>query len=254
MNAVLLPSSYGRQGTSQFLTSFVINNTLAIDAGSLGFQEDLQFQCGVRHVFLTHGHVDHIASLPIFLETVYSPESAPPIIYSLPETWDAIQRHMFNDLLYPDFIRISAEGHPILEWQALTPLQPVSAANLRVTPIPVHHPIPTVGYLVEDEHAAIAFITDTGPSDEIWRECASRPNLRAVFLECAFPTSLHWLADRAGHMSTDQMPAELAKLTRGVPVYAIHIKPHFRVKILDELKDLHVIDLHVCEPGKTYQF
>jgi cAMP phosphodiesterase len=254
MNVVMLPSGLGRQGTSQFLTSFVIDNTVTIDAGSLGFQEDLGFQRGVRHIFLTHAHVDHIASLPIFLETVYSPENVPPTIYSLPETWDAIHRHMFNDLLYPDFIRISAEGHPILQWQALTPFRTVTAANLRMTPIPVHHPILTVGYLIEDDHSAIAFVTDTGPSDDIWRECANRPNLRAVFLECAFPTSLHWLADRAGHMSTDQMPAELAKIARDVPVYAIHIKPHLKDRILDELKELHGLNLQICEPGKTYQF
>jgi cAMP phosphodiesterase len=254
MNAVMLPSAHGRNGTAQFLTSFVINNTVAIDAGSLGFQEDLQFQRSVRHIFLTHAHIDHIASLPIYLETVHSPDNSPPMIYSLPETWDAIQRHVFNDLLYPDFIRISAEGHPILQWQALTPCRPVTAANLRMTPIPVHHPIPTVGYLIEDEHSVIAFVTDTGPSDEIWRECANRSNLRAVFLECAFPTSLHWLADRAGHLSTDQMTSELAKLARNVPVYAIHMKPQYRGEILDELKELHSVNLQICDPGRTYQF
>ena len=254
MNVVMLPSGHGPEGVSQFLTSFVIDGTVAIDAGSLGFQEELQFQRGVRDVFLTHAHVDHIASLPIFLETVYSPTGTPPTIYSLPETWDAIHRHIFNDVLYPDFIRLSAEGHLILRWQALTPCQPVAAAHLRLTPIAVHHAITTVGYIIEDDKSAIAFVTDTGPSTEIWRKCAKTPNLRAVFLECAFPTSLHWLADRAGHMSADQMPAELAKIGRDVPVYTIHIKPNFRPKILEELIELGAANLHICEPGKAYQF
>jgi cAMP phosphodiesterase len=254
MNAVMLPSGHGRHGTLQFLTSFVVNNSVAIDAGSIGFQEDLQFQRGVRHLFLTHAHVDHIASLPIYLETLYSPDIPPPTIHSLPETWDAIHRHMFNDVLYPDFIRMSAEGYPLLAWQALTPGQPVTAAGLRLTPIPVHHPIPTVGYVIEDDKSAIVFASDTGPSDEIWRECAKRPNLRAVFLECAFPSSLHWLADRSGHLSTDLISAELEKIARDVPVYTIHLKPHLRPKIVDELTELHAANLHICEPGKVYQF
>ncbi|HEV3142929.1 MAG TPA: MBL fold metallo-hydrolase, partial [Gemmataceae bacterium] len=177
-----------------------------------------------------------------------------PKIYSLPETWEAIHRHMFNDELYPDFIRISAEGRPIVEWQALVPGQPVTAAGLRCTPIPVRHPVPTVSYLIEDDQSAIAFVTDTGPSDAIWHECAKRPNLRAVFLECAFPTSLHWLADLAGHMCPELIPAELAKIAGEIPFYMIHIKPHHRPEIIQELGELHSLNLKICEPGKTYQF
>jgi ribonuclease BN (tRNA processing enzyme) len=254
MNAVMLPSGHGREGNSQFLTSFVLNDAVAIDAGSLGFQEDLNFQRGIRHVFLTHSHVDHIASLPIFLESAYMLNVPPPRIFSLPETREAIHRHIFNDLLYPDFIRLSAEGYHILEWQGLAPGQAVSVAGLRLTPIPVCHPIPTVGYLVEDDHSTIAFVTDTGPSSDIWQECAKRANLRAVFLECAFPNSLHWLADRAGHMCTELIPAELAKFAGDVPVYMIHIKPHHRPEIIDELRHLHALNLKICEPGKIYQF
>jgi len=254
MNAVMLPSGHGCHGIMQFLTSFVINKAIAIDAGSIGFQEDLEFQSGVRHLFLTHAHVDHIASLPIYLESVYSVTNSPPTIYSLPETWEAIHRHMFNDMLYPDFIRISAEGHPILAWQELIPGKPVAVAGLRLTPVPVNHLIPTLGYIIEDDRSAIAFATDTGPSNDIWAECAKRPNLRAVFLECAFPASLHWLADLAGHLSTDLISAELAKIAGDVPVYVIHIKPHFRCEVVDELKGLLAINLHICEPGKVYDF
>src|SRR5262249_16800561 len=152
-------------------------------------------------------------------ESVYSPGIGSPTIYALPETWDALHQHLFNDVLYPDFIRISAQGHPILEWQALVANKPVLAAGLRLTPIPVHHTVPTVAYTIEDHQTALAFVTDTGPSDDIWRACAKLKNLRAVFLECAFPTSLHELANRAGHLCTDLIPAELAKLACNTPVY-----------------------------------
>ncbi len=72
MRVELLPSSVPAS-EAQFLVSFLIDDTVAIDAGSLGLLADLDRQRGVRHVFLTHEHVDHIASLPIFLENVYDP-------------------------------------------------------------------------------------------------------------------------------------------------------------------------------------
>jgi phosphoribosyl 1,2-cyclic phosphodiesterase len=57
----------------QFLVSFLINDEVAIDAGAIGLLADLQRQQRVRHVFITHEHLDHIATLPIFLENVYEP-------------------------------------------------------------------------------------------------------------------------------------------------------------------------------------
>ena len=77
MQIELLPSNVGAvQGGSsaaQFLVSFLINESVVIDAGSIGLLADLERQRQVRHVFITHEHIDHIASLPILLENVYEP-------------------------------------------------------------------------------------------------------------------------------------------------------------------------------------
>jgi phosphoribosyl 1,2-cyclic phosphodiesterase len=63
MKVELLPSSIPAT-EAQFLVSFLVNDMVAVDAGPLGLLSDLARQERVRHVFITHEHLDHIATLP----------------------------------------------------------------------------------------------------------------------------------------------------------------------------------------------
>jgi len=65
MRVELLPSSLPPSDL-QFLVSFLVNDAVAIDAGPLGLLADLDRQRRVRHVFLTHEHIDHIGGVPFF--------------------------------------------------------------------------------------------------------------------------------------------------------------------------------------------
>ena len=71
MHVTLLPSAHPAADADQFLTTFVINGTLAVDAGSLGLCQSAHEQARVRHVLISHSHIDHTASLPLFVENVY---------------------------------------------------------------------------------------------------------------------------------------------------------------------------------------
>ena len=70
MKITLVPSSVSERGEyqHQYLTSYVINDTLAVDAGSLGLMATPAEQKRVQHVLITHTHIDHVGSLPIFVE------------------------------------------------------------------------------------------------------------------------------------------------------------------------------------------
>ena len=73
MKITLVPSavSVGGGNPGFFLSSYLIDEVVAIDAGGLGFIDDLSAQQRIEHIFITHSHMDHIASLPIFLDTVF---------------------------------------------------------------------------------------------------------------------------------------------------------------------------------------
>ncbi|MGL6095401.1 MAG: MBL fold metallo-hydrolase, partial [Fimbriiglobus sp.] len=111
MDVVLLPSAAGPGPGFQFLTTFLFDGTLAVDAGSLGFWPDLAGQTAVRDIVLTHPHLDHVASLPIFLENVYG---AGPVVrvHARPEALDSLRRDVFNDRLFPDLLSRSPAGGP----------------------------------------------------------------------------------------------------------------------------------------------
>src|SRR5436305_2452164 len=112
----LLPSAAfaGAGRDQQFLTSYLINDTLALDAGGLGFAVPLDEQRRVRHVLITHTHLDHIASLPIFLENVYGRAAEPVTVHGSQEVLDCLQHDFFNDRVWPDFVNLSRANPPFL--------------------------------------------------------------------------------------------------------------------------------------------
>ena len=50
----------------------LVNESIAIDAGAIGLFSSPKEQEKIRHVLLTHSHIDHLATLPIFIENVFT--------------------------------------------------------------------------------------------------------------------------------------------------------------------------------------
>lgn len=256
MRVMLLPASVGAPGQdrNQYLTSFVINDTVAIDAGSLGLFQTPQEQTRVRHVFLTHSHVDHVGSLPIFVENVFEGKADCVTIYGSEAVLDSVQRDLFNDRIWPDFLALSRKQTPFLKVKTLVEGQTVEVDGLRLTPFPVNHVVHTFGFLVEDAASTILIPSDTGPTEEIWKRANAAANLKAVFLEVTFPNYMQGLADVAKHLTPRTFGEELRKLKKTVPIYAIHIKPRFHDEVVKELKDLGLPNLTVGRMGCDYTF
>src|SRR5688500_7124298 len=105
---IVILESCGLDGShQQYTSSYLINGNVAIDAKCLGFRGTPKKQQTVGHLFLTHPHTDHIASLPFFIENVWTPDSRCPTVYDSPETLTTIRRHIFNNKVWPDFIEMS---------------------------------------------------------------------------------------------------------------------------------------------------
>ncbi len=199
MKIRLLGSSVPDAARRQYVSSYLINGTVAIDVGCLGFYGTPQEQEAVRHVFLTHSHADHTASLPIFVENAWTPAGECARIYGSPETLDGVQKHIFNNVMWPDFVALSTNMPPFLHLCPLQPEVPVKAGVLQVTPVPVNHVVPTFAYIVSDDESSVIFGGDSGPTERLWEIAHQTPALRAVFLEACFPKSLTSLAEASLH-------------------------------------------------------
>jgi ribonuclease BN (tRNA processing enzyme) len=193
--------------------------------------------------------MDHVATLPIFLENVSDDSANCPTVYASEAVLEVLRHDILNDRLFPDFVRLSRDGPPLVRLEPLTAGKPVRAGGLTVTAAQVNHVVPTVGYLVDDGTSAFAFVTDTAPTDDIWALANACPRLKAVFLEVTFPESLAWLAEVARHLTPRLFAGEVRKIRPGVPVYAIHLKARSRERLLAEVAELQLPQVQILEPG-----
>ena len=236
----------------QYVSTYLINGTVAIDAGCLGFWGTPQDQESIKHVFLTHSHSDHIGSLPIFVENAWTPSLGCPRIYGSPATLNDLQNHIFNNKLWPDFIAISETMPPFLRVCPLEAEMPVQVDGLTITPIPVNHVVPTFGFLVSDGNSAAIFGADSGPTERLWQIAHHTPKLRAVFLEACFPNSMTSLAEVSLHMTPEMFGREVRKMPSGIMVVAVHIKVRYREQVVQELHDLQLPSLEIGECEREY--
>jgi ribonuclease BN (tRNA processing enzyme) len=113
--------------------------------------------------------------------------------------------------------------------------------------------VPTLGFVVEDDDAAVVFSSDTGPTVELWDRANALPHLKAVFLECSFPNALAHVADSAKHLTPALFERELQKLKRPATVVAIHIKPRFFGEVSSELAGIELREVQVALHGQSYE-
>ncbi|MFT4539598.1 MAG: ribonuclease BN (tRNA processing enzyme) [Planctomycetota bacterium] len=250
----LLPSAVGGRPELQYANTFLINDAVAIDAGSLGFNGSPGQQSEVREILLTHSHADHIASLPMLLINDYEPGRVPIRVWASEACEASLRKHVFNDEIWPDLDRISTPEEPFIRWARIEPDVPIEVGGLRFTPIAVEHTVPTVAFLVEAEGVSIVIGGDSGPTTRLWERARELSALRAVFLETSFSDEDAELARVSGHLRPKTFAAEVAKMPAGTPFYSVHAKPTHVDLIREQLMALQLPNLHIVTPGQEYVF
>ena len=239
----------------RFLSCFLLNDHIALDAGGLTGPLTLEEQLRVGHVIVSHTHLDHNCSLPFLVDNVFGHVTKPIVVYGTGTVVRSLKRHMFNDELWPDFTKLPSEEAPTMQFQEIEVEKPFSIGELRFTPIEVEHLIPTVGFLVEDSNdSSILYTSDTGPTDRVWQVASSQANLKAVITEVSFSNDVGTLAHASGHMTPDILATELKKLTRKARVLITHTKPGHVSRIEAELKQLNLTGVELIVQNKTYTF
>jgi cAMP phosphodiesterase len=255
VRVTLVPSSIASEGgeePGQYLITYLFNETLAIDAGSLGVYGTPAQQARVRHVLISHTHIDHTASLPIFVENSYEAKTDCVTIHGSAHVLESLRNDIFNDRLWPDFVALSEGSAPFLRLSCLEPFRPVVLEGLSIIPVPVDHLVPTLGFVVTQDDRTVVVASDTGPTEALWRVSNDAPGLAAVFLEAAFPNSMAGLANISKHLTPELFGREVAKLNRPVPVIAVHLKARYRDEIVAELRALGLPNVEIGRFGSAY--
>ena len=253
MKVRILPSSPDA-GRNQYLISFVVDGRLAVDAGCVGLCGTPGAQSAITTILLTHSHLDHVCSLPIFAMNVMDCGGRGVTAHAPVAVIDSLRRDLFNWRLWPDFTALAQNGQPLLAVEPIEPRRPTTIDGLTVTAIPVNHPVPTVGYLIDDDHAAVLFALDTGPTEEIWKVASDNRRLKAVFIDVAFPDDMSELAEASGHLTPRLLREQLARLPEAVASIAVHLKPAYYDRIADQLGRVGIPNLSIGRLGHDYEF
>jgi cAMP phosphodiesterase len=252
----LLPSSFDDQRCAtleQRLTCFLIDDCVAVDAGSIAIALTDEQRQKVRDVIVTHPHMDHIASLPIFIDDLYAVLKEPIRVYATQEVIDLLERDVFNWNVYPRFSELTNDDGPVMKYVPISVGREFEVAHLRVIAVSVNHIVPTVGLVVSDNKATVAFSSDTAETEEFWKIVNRMPRLNALLVEASFPNSMAKLAEVSRHFTPASLGKELQKLNNnGIDILAVHLKPAYRKKIIEELNALGFPNLKAMEPGRTY--
>jgi ribonuclease BN (tRNA processing enzyme) len=245
---------FGGMTPEHKLTCLLIDETVAIDAGSLGSGLPLERQLAVRSVVLTHAHSDHTRDLPFFVDNVFGQHHDGLDVYASEPATYAVRRHVLNSDVWPDFSRLPNHLVPWLRLRELAEETTLAIGDLRITPFAVNHPVPTYGLLLESGGSAVLWSSDTGPTDRLWEIANRTPNLQAIFLDVSFCNRLQSVADESGHLTPLTMQRELRKLDRDVPILLQHLKPAFIDEIRAEVAALGLRSVGFLEQGRRYSF
>lgn len=254
MRITFLPSALGTGEASQYLTSYLVNDAIAIDAGSLGFWKSPEDQAAIRHVFISHTHIDHVASLPIFLENVASFHDTPVRLYASDVVLESMRTDLFNGRIWANFLELTHERGRFVNLVPIAEGQTLEVEGLRITCVGVNHVVPTMGFLIEDANSGVVIVSDTGPTEKIWKRASAMANLNAVFLESTFPDEMASLAELTKHLTPAGFLGEMRKLTRPATFYAVHLRARCRDDVAQQLLAHRLPNLEITSFGKTYTF
>jgi len=237
------------------LTSFLVNDRVALDAGSLTPTLSLEEQSRISHVFVSHSHVDHLCTLPFLLDNVLPDMQEAVLLYGPPDTVRSLREHLFNGVLWPDFTRISNGRTVVLRMHSLAHGQTVEAHGVAWTPFSMEHEVACYGYLLQEPGVSVFVCGDTSSLACLDEVVSRAEGLRAVVLEASFPREGAEVAERSLHLSTESFGRQVRdRVPPEVRVLVSHIKPGFAGAIREEIERLGLANVSLLEQGREYRF
>jgi 3',5'-cyclic-nucleotide phosphodiesterase len=254
---------HGGETPSHRTSAFVVDERIAIDAGSLTSGLELKAQCALEAVLVSHAHLDHVRDLATIADNRLQNGAAPLVVAATSATIATLRKHFFNDLLWPDFSRLPAVRRPAIRYHELKLERASLIAGYEVRAIPVSHTIDTCGFTVrasgakgDGGGAVLAYSGDTGPTERLWEVLRETERLKALLMEVSFPNREASLARKSGHHTPETLAKDMRKLgdklAADLPTLLYHIKPSFQSLVERECGRLKKLNLTVCALGDHF--
>jgi ribonuclease BN (tRNA processing enzyme) len=251
--AIRVLGPYGGSAPGYRLTTFLLDGETARDAGCLTDALPLAAQRRLRRVVLTHAHFDHIASLPLLCDNLYGQRRPLEVLAPAP-VLSEISRGLFNDRLWPNFLRLPSRARPTVRLREIPEGRAVRVGSITLTAFAVCHAVPAYGYIVSKAGRSVVFSGDTEPTEAIWERARRARGLKAIFLEVSFSDTQARVARASKHFTPRLLSQELDKAPPRVPIYLYHMKPPSLSRIRREIAALREPRLKLLESERSFRF
>ncbi len=226
----------GGIGAGSRTTALLIDNDVLIDAGTGLGDLELHDIDSIRHVFLTHAHLDHVAGLPMLADRIFEENFETPLtVYAREETLRAVQDHLFNGVIWPDFAQLPSPEKPMLRYCVCSPGDTITIGHRDFYAIDVMHSVPSLGYTVQNSGGVFAVSGDTKTNETLWPVLNACEDLRVLVIEVSFPDEMADLAAIAGHYTPKTLTNDLKRLQHEPEIWLTGMKPGEEERIFEQV-------------------
>lgn len=241
----------GSESPGRKAPAFLVDDVLLLDGGTIGTVLPQEAQNRITDVLLSHPHHDHVRGLPSFIDNlVVAGRKEPVTIRGSAATLEAVQKHLFNGVIWPDFSRLPCPDAPIIRWQPVAPFVDFQVRDYLVTAFPVKHSVPAFAYRLQRDHASLLYTGDMGPTPDLWRSIGT---LTTLIVEVSFPDEHAALAQKTGHLTAALLADGLAFLPHlPARILICHLKPIYEQQIRREITALKIPGLSILSDDQEF--
>ncbi len=245
----------GGIGANLRTTCFLIDDDLLIDAGTGLGDLPLNQMTGIRHIFLTHSHMDHVVGLPLLADSMFGVHDEPIVVHALEQTIEALRTHVFNWIIWPDFSELPSKDSPSIQFEIMSPGDKVNIRSREIEMIPVNHTVPGVGYCVSSRRASVAFSGDTTTNDSLWAVLDTYANVDLLFVESAFSNNDCEISKISKHYCPRLLGEDIVKMKHRPDVWLTHFKPGEEELIYREcVEAMPDFNVHHLKGSEVFKF
>ena len=226
----------GGIGANLRTTSLLIDDDILIDCGTGVGDLTIQEMEKLRHIYLSHSHLDHILMLPLLIDTIFDQlKSHPIVVHCLPETYAVLTEHIFNWKVWPNFFELPDKSHPVLQMAPISSGDTCRIGQRVVETVAVQHAVPGVAFRIANDSSAFAYSGDTTTNDTFWQVLNAYDRLDLMIIECAFLDRDRELSTAAKHYCPALLADDMDKLIHRPKTCITHLKPGAEAEIFAEV-------------------